>query len=422
MRYLGIKHRTKFSKTQGKATPTQVTILDENGKVLKVIKLNSEQDEMDFLQGIFPVKYRKITEEDDMELIKVSFPVHLLKITKGEIKKVPSEFAGPETGDKIAMILGGSGDYLARAFAEKGKTEDFAVYRIPPKYLAQERGSQKDNDKEEDATLLAELLMVDPSLFYEIETADVNLIRVRISYHNLQNSMKDRIAAEQRLHQAAIVRYFVENTDNDANTLEQFFKELKGLDPGYQSLLKIEKDREKELKKAVEALDFYNDILDPIKGLGPRIAGRIIAAIQDVRRFPSAAAFRKFCGVHVNLQNEDGEELPREKQFPRKRRGSNLGYNPEARQALFLIADQFNRRPDSRWGQKLREIKATLREKHPIAVEIKNSSGKTVKIYTNGHIHKMAIWKTLNKFASWLYKEWFRYEAARKNEDVTIAA
>ena len=57
------------------------------------------------------------------------------------------------------------------------------------------------------------------------------------------------------------------------------------------------------------------------------------------------------------------------------------------------------------WGKKLREYKVKLREKHPEVVEV---GGK--KRYTDGHIHKMALWRTITKFAEWLYNEWWKLE------------
>lgn len=57
--------------------------------------------------------------------------------------------------------------------------------------------------------------------------------------------------------------------------------------------------------------------------------------------------------------------------FPAKRRGkANVPKNPDARQALYLFADQCVRRPNSRWGQIFREKKASLRDKHPAKLTV----------------------------------------------------
>jgi|SRR3989344_582317 len=106
------------------------------------------------------------------------------------------------------------------------------------------------------------------------------------------------------------------------------------------------------------------------------------------------AKLKAFCGVHC----VDGK-------FARRRTGQLSNWNPAARQALYLLGDQFNRRPASKWGKKLLENKAKLRQVHPEPIEV---DGK--KRYTDGHIHKMAIWRTLTKFVEALFREWTRIE------------
>lgn len=143
-------------------------------------------------------------------------------------------------------------------------------------------------------------------------------------------------------------------------------------------------------------------------------------------RQKSEAKFRKYCGV---APSSDGK-------FLRHRVGEVGSWSPDCRQALFLLGDQCNRRPDSVWGKKLRENKELLRRKHPeiecsvcgvpweqcalkkpeylaavgekVAAVMK--SGKHVRRYTNGHIHKMAIWKTAAQFVDWLFGEWRKIE------------
>jgi hypothetical protein len=47
--------------------------------------------------------------------------------------------------------------------------------------------------------------------------------------------------------------------------------------------------------------------------------------------------------------------------------------------------------------------------KYPEVIEI--AGGK--KRYYDGHIHRLAIWKTLREFVKWLYAEWKDVEAKR---------
>ncbi len=134
--------------------------------------------------------------------------------------------------------------------------------------------------------------------------------------------------------------------------------------------------------------------------MGPWIAAGVISSIADIRRFSKHSKLEKYAGVHVNA---DGT-------FPRRKRGSNCEYTPELRQTLYLLADQFIRRKDSYWGKKFLEIKARFRQRHPEPIKTENAAGKKVTLYTDGHIHKMTIWRTLTYFVRALYRAWWRLE------------
>lgn len=122
------------------------------------------------------------------------------------------------------------------------------------------------------------------------------------------------------------------------------------------------------------------------------------------------AKLAAFCGVHV---------LP-DGTFPRKRKGVVANWSGEARQALYLLGDQFNRRPETVWGQKLKANKAAYRVKHPVtecsSCKVaweqcsKDKGKKHARRYNDGHIHKMAIWRTLSQFVEWLGDRWIKVE------------
>ncbi|HUD20793.1 MAG TPA: hypothetical protein VMQ44_01850, partial [Candidatus Saccharimonadales bacterium] len=74
----------------------------------------------------------------------------------------------------------------------------------------------------------------------------------------------------------------------------------------------------------------------------------------------SQAKLRAFMGVHL-VWDEDHQKWA----FPRKRRGFRCNWSPTGRQAMYLVGDQFNRRPGTQWGDKLRANKANYRVIHP---------------------------------------------------------
>lgn len=416
-RYIGVQHRVKMTAEE-EARPTRVCIL--SGDKTTEFELATEQDELDFAFTLFPVAWRAPESYEDMADFpphhvkwrtlrkneKTPTGVHRSQLREGEkglerAVQVPSRHDGLKEGDIVAMILGGSGDYFAYALARRGEEAGTSVMRIPPFIFAKHR---ENGNKDKDAQLLAELVRTSPDLFYQVDVRDRALIRVREALIARTDAMKARIACEQRLRQRIIGEVFCQPDGlYPEGGIEKLYDERRANDVIFGALAAEEKRRESELKKALDGLDIYHKLFEPIEGCGPMIAARIISAVIDIRRFEKDAKLKAFCGVHV--QN-DGR-------FARRRQGQVANWHPDARQALFLLADQFNRRPNSEWGRYFRQMKQNLRERHPEPVEVESSSGNgKVKRYTDGHIHKMAAWRTLTRFVEWLHGAWWDLERA----------
>lgn len=407
-RYIGIRHRVKAT-ADGEARPTQMAILAEGKKKPTLYNLATEIDELDFILGQYPTKHRKLESGDTLEGVQVhhvrwrkakknedlsSVPETFQRKTKKELMiatHIPTAFDGLKEGDVVSMLLGGSGDMLAYAIGEQAEKVGARAMRIPPFVFDGVRSSE---DKDDDARLLAELARERSELFYPYVSRDASMVLVRELLRQRTDAMKARIACEQRLRQRMIGHMFRALTPE--GDLEKRFDEAKANDTILQALLTEEGRTDRELKKAVEETEVWQHILDDVTGVGPAIAGRVIAGILDIRRFETKGKFKAFCGVHVL---EGGV-------FPRKRKGQVANWHNDVRQALYLVAEQFNRRPDSVWGQILRYYKGKLREKHP-EVEV-TDRGK--KRYTDGHIHKMALWRSVTKFVEWLFVNWRRLE------------
>lgn len=348
-RIIGIRHRIKRT-TEGEARPTELYIDDGDGLVKKVT-LDTEDDELNFVRS--------------------------------DVRE----------GDRFAMILGGSGNSFAYALSRMGERKGAKVYRISAFNLKTERG---DSEKDCDADLLARLLRDKSHLFYEVRSRDEALIEVVERYRARVEAMKARIACGNRLKTSFVGKLF-RNPDGHypEGAIEDLFDAEKANNKIFEALTKEEKLRERELTQALESLDVYNEVFACVEGCGMSVSAGIISAVGDIRRFETKAKFKAFLGVHVM---SDGR-------FPRRRAGQVSNWTPSGRQALYLFGEQMNRRPESMWGKKLREYKVKLREKHPEVVEV---GGK--KRYTDGHIHKMALWRTITKFAEWLYNEWWKLE------------
>ena len=391
-RIIGIRHRVKKT-AKGEARPTQIVIKD--GCALEYYDLDDETAELDFVCGRFPIEYRQTREGENL----AEFRSHHIKTRKKKESnertlKVPSKYDGLQDGDIAVMALGGSGDRLAYALSRRGDRIGAKVLRIPPSTLKKTRENWGEI-KEDDAKTLISLFESSRNLFYELTTRDRDLIKASESLRARRDVQKDRIACGQRLRQRFIGQIFLSDSGYyPEGSIEDEYDKIKATDIILRNLVGEEKKREKELRKAVNELNVWYTIFSPIKSCGEVIAAGIITPIGNILRFPTDAKLKKFAGVHVL---EDGR-------FARKRTGTVANWNPQLRQALYLLGDQFNRHPDSVWGQKLREYKVKFREKHPEVIE----NGK--KKYSNGHIHKMATWRTLTKFVEWLHREWTRIE------------
>lgn len=347
-RIIGMTHRVKKT-AEGVSRPSLVTIEQDDGFVH--LQLETEDDELAFIRTLQPK-------------------------------------------DTLVMIFGGSGDRFAAAASRFGEPIGARVFRIPAFVVNHKRnGSSPD----EDSILLTKLFRAEPELFYEFRAPDRYLVMVTELFRVFMDAKEARKACVQRIRSRLIGKKFCsEEGGYPEGKIEDLFDAEKANDKILNSLIEEEEARGKELEKAIRKLPVYQNVFEQVTGAGPRITAAIIAAVKDIRRFETKSKFVAFCGVHV---------LPNGK-FVRRRVGVTSNWSPDARQALYLLGDQFNRRPDSFWGKKLLENKRLLRERHPEVILVE---GK--KRYTDGHIHKMAIWRTITQFTEWLYNEWWNLEA-----------
>ena len=461
-RLIGIRHRVKRNQEQ-EAKPTQVAVF-EAGK-FRIFELRDETAEMDFVKGTYPFSMRVVADGEDVSKFS---PHHcdwrkMKKDEKSEdfpkgwtrknedkvwevLTKVPATYDGLQAGDTVLMVLGGSGDYLAFAMSRRGETIGAKVERVVPSELKKFRGEDK---KDEDATNLIKLYQRSADLFQSVSPRDRDLIQLRIKFVTWQEAMKARMAYEQRLFQWLIGSKFTEETDlyiegeakkpfdkkhkkEDEHILAFWARGVMDLaydwakkrDKVLQALVAEENSRARELEKHLQTMEVYKHVFSPVVGCGPRISARLMVAIGDIRRFEDTfrpdgkvtagkAKLKSYCGVSVDSKG----------QFRRRRSGELANWSGEARQALYLIAEQFNRRPDSDWGIKLREYKVKLRAAHPdVICKDCSKDSQLVKwddcpdqkhhkrAYNDGHIHKMALWRTATKFVEYIYDTWTHLE------------
>ena len=357
-RLIGIVPRVK-RKANMEASPTTVSLWDtenETGPVYRpVISIEDEQGELDFVLGIFPLKMRAVVEGEDLTAFR---DYHIERDKEGTPKKVPALYEGLKARDVVVLSHGGMGDNLAFALSRRAEAIGAMVLRCRPSELMEFREAG-NLDRKDDSTTLVELLKKSSQAFYPVLVREREITYMRECLRVRTDAQKARIACAQRLHQRFLGQIFC-NPEGlfPEGAIEKAFDEVRANDPILTSLECEEMAADKALAKACEALPVYRELFKPIEGIGPRIASGLIAVIQCIQRFDDKWKLRKFCGAHCTV---DGK-------FPRRRSGQRSDFNPSARQCLYLLGDQFNRRPETVWGKKLKENKAFYRDKHPVQI------------------------------------------------------
>lgn len=287
-RIVGIQHRCKKT-ADGAARPTAVAFIDPLKRKPRILKLETEQDEIDFVRGCLPVKWEKLPEG------QLPTPFHPRFVLPKEAKKndaedvpiryeVPESFEGLARGDAVAMLNGGSGRALSIAVWDQARRIGATLRVLTPGVLKDARDA-RGAAKEDDAALIGELLLDGPERFSSMTEYDRRLAVAVLAYRAFIDAMKRRIATGQQLAILVRERAFVSLADQgDAAhdlDLELAIKDVLANDPGHLALLKAEKDAEKEMDRAMSALPTYAFILAQ-PGIGPRIAARLTVSIGDM--------------------------------------------------------------------------------------------------------------------------------------------
>jgi hypothetical protein len=416
------------------------------------------------------IKWRTVRKDQNVSDVDPSRLRRRAKDGKLEMAhQVPTTFDGLKQGDVYGMSLGGSGDRLAFALSRVGESKGAVVKRLPPVTLKASRGeADKDEDSKLIAKLVSEeaglfhavtantrrTIQVRERHSLRIDTMKARIacgqrLRQRfigqvfcqdgefeeldieaqfealkandLIFQTLVDEEKQRLCELlQAIKQTAVWQEIFEPFPGIAEALagrlisaigsfERFMVEpdQEEIDRLYRESVRCEREAGvEELRAFVHEGSNHFQTLQRMcswcQGNGrPRQAALLEVAIEAHRMRSRArnhakkqtrAKLKSFCGVAVNT---DGR-------FMRRRSGEVANWHPDCRQALYLLGEQFNRQGDrTHWGCKLREYKEKLRAKHPEVIEV---DGK--KRYTNGHIHKMATWRTLTKFVEWLADEW----------------
>ncbi|MFH0905167.1 MAG: transposase [bacterium] len=340
---------------------------------------------------------------------RVEFKDDGLEVPRGEretaegkqLKWLLTEF---RPGDLAVFMMGGSGDHLAYAFARRAAelNGDTSVVSLPSFWLKRERNIQGWK-KEKDGELLIELARTKPELFRSITIPQQHVLRIRGQMRRYELATELLAKCKQRMKRLLVGRlFYCEEGKYPEGRIADWFLEEEANDETLTTLERNKRRVTQELEYDLEQLGVYS-IFQKVVGVGPGIAGRLIAAILDINRFSNADKLVAYCGVHVVGNDPNGVGG----RFPQRRRGEVANWDDRARKALFLFVDQCIRRQKSPWGQKFLELKAQILLKHPNPIK-DEKSGKTK--WTKGHIHATTRWKLATLFVRYIYREWKRLE------------
>lgn len=354
-----------------------------------------------------------------------------------------------QEGDEVYLPFGSGADKFALAAIQHSAK----VFRIPTTKMAEfmkdiepepepevmedvepeeperpepdEIGYGEDRDKRGSRTnkararRLMELAKDRPELFYFVRPKDSDVLiigNLLKRYYIIQEDV--RKPAQQRLFiERAEAMLLEPRPEGDRKMVMKRLQDEIKEHPLFLPAIEEEKRLYQEIDRFVRGLPIFGPVFGDIVGVGGVIAGRILYAIADVRRFPDEGHLKNYAGYGFERPgpSQNANEMPIQRR--RKKRASS--WNRVLKQGIFLFCDQANRRPGTFWGDILLAKKEELRARFPrVVTETRKTPEGDVKVrmYTKGHIHNMAMRYVGQKFLCQVFQRWQDFEGIRREE------
>lgn len=293
-------------------------------------------------------------------------------------------------GDELFSEMGGSSDNICAAVAARG----CAVWRIPTfelKHLREEMGLGKDQT----AQALHRLAVRDPHQFYPMRESDLKILQLRVRTRGYIMVQRDvRIKTQLRLlalqRDERLVEALPEATRDDQK------KYLLG-NPIFKGAQEFEDQLKREVGELLKGIPVYGAVFANIKGIGPLIAGALIAEMGDIRRFRSAAALKAYAGYHLS---DAGTRPVRGQEH----------WNANLKQAVFKAVESFEKQKGSPWQELMATRKAYEKAQHPDKERYEGKDGVMKTRFNPGHHRNRAKRYVGQKFLVHIWTEWARFE------------
>lgn len=259
-------------------------------------------------------------KKDKLKTIENNIPT--LKKFLSHLKNHASFYLEEGGGDSIKLLL---------------KKQGHRVFTIPGKQVkdARDQFNLPKNDKT-DARTIGFLAKYQPDLFYEFKELDELTSRIILLFKGREKTEKNLVQEKNRLFALSNQIELLELDDKN-KILERQQDLIDSLEKQFETQTKL---LEKEVKKHL----LWQSYLDDIKGVGPAIAGGIIAGLKRASRFDGRNSIRHYFGMV-------------------KKKGDQ-NFNHWAKKALYHFADGVIRAKDKKWYELYKNIKEYYSNKH----------------------------------------------------------
>lgn len=151
-----------------------------------------------------------------------------------------------------------------------------------------------------------------------MKSKETNWLYIKMVCRRMYGVQKNRLASEARItaleRAGEIVKGQAKKDFNIARTIEK----------------QVEKEYERVLNRCIRHIPIVQDWLFRVKGIGPRLAGLLVANIAPISRFANTSKLWAYAGLHVI----DGKA-------PRKEKGKKANWNMELKVTAYKIGESF---------------------------------------------------------------------------------
>ena len=209
------------------------------------------------------------------------------------------------------------------------------------------------------------------------------------------------ILAVQSYYDAQKLRISLSNRIGDLVREKHFTQEEADFrfSPAFDFLKKAEHVFAKDIKHESKEHPMYPWLIS-VRGIGPVLAGGLLAYIRDIGRFDTVSKLWAYVGLHVI----DGVA-------PKRRRGEKANWSTPLKTLCWKIGESFVKARGP-YRDLYDSYKARDREKHPEKIDSgrKSKAGTAIYTYSDGHIHARAKRYAVKIFLSHLWEVWRKQE------------